>query len=56
MDINSKDQFIGSGIYEYVNFNNDTFNIPFSEFKLVETLDENEQKIKTAFSSGVVDK
>ena len=56
MDIISKDQFIGSGIYEYVNFNNDTFNIPFSEFKLVETLDENEQKIKTSFSSGVVDK
>ena len=56
VDINSKDQFIGSGIYEYVNFNNDTFNIPFSEFKLVETLDENEQKIKTSFSSGVVDK
>ena len=54
VDINSKDQFIG--IYEYVNFNNDTFNIPFSEFKLVETLDENEQKIKTSFSSGVVDK
>ena len=30
--------------------------IPFSEFKLVETFDENEQKIKTSFSSGVVDK
>tara|TARA_B100001989_G_scaffold231869_1_gene190800 strand:+ start:3617 stop:8161 length:4545 start_codon:yes stop_codon:yes gene_type:complete len=56
VDIKSKDQFIGSGIYEYVNFNNDTFNIPFSEFKLVEILDENEQKIKTSFSSGIVDK
>ena len=56
VDINTKDQFIGSGIYEYVNFNNDTFNIPFSEFKLVETFDENEQKIKTSFSSGIVNK
>ena len=49
VDINSKDQFIGGGIYEYVNFNNDTFNIPFSEFKLVEHLMKMNKKLNIVF-------
>ena len=54
--INSKDEFSGSGIYEYVNFNEDTFNIPFSEFKLIEVYEGSQLKGLTSFSSGVIKK
>lgn len=54
--INSKNDFSGSGIYEYVNFNEDTFNIPFSEFALIEFYEDSGLKRETSFSSGVVKK
>ncbi len=56
VEINSKNQFSGSGIYEYVNFNDDTFNIPFSEFKLIEVYEDSRSKGQTSFSSGIVKK
>ena len=56
VEINSKDEFSGSGIYEYVNFNDDTFNIPFSEFKLIDVYEDSKSKGKTSFSSGVIKK
>ena len=49
--IESKNKFEGQGIYEYVNFNNDTFNLPFSEFKL-KSLDHGEM---SSFSMGIVE-
>ena len=39
------------GGYEYVNFNNDTFNLPFSEFEL-KSLDFG---VKSSFSMGIVE-
>ena len=49
--IKSKNKFEGQGIYEYVNFNNDTFNLPFSEFEL-KKLDLGEM---SSFSMGIVE-
>ena len=49
--IKSKNKFEGQGIYEYVNFNNDTFNLPFSEFEL-KSLDFG---VKSSFSMGIVE-
>ena len=48
--INSKRSFEGRGVYEYVNFNLDTFNIPFSEFEIKESIDGT----KTSSSRGDV--
>ena len=48
--INSKRSFEGKGVYEYVNFNLDTFNIPFYEFEIKESIDG----IKTSSSRGDV--
>ncbi|MBV19769.1 MAG: hypothetical protein CL870_01550 [Cytophagia bacterium] len=49
--IKSKNKFEGKGIYEYVNFNNDTFNLPFSEFE-IKSLDFG---VKSSFSMGIVE-
>ena len=49
--INSKISFEGKGVYEYINFNLDTFNIPFSEFEIRESING----VKTSFSKGYVD-
>ena len=46
----TKDKFEGKGVYEYVNFDLDTFNIPFSQFEFKTT--ENNQL--TSFSTGDV--
>ncbi len=54
--IESRDKFEGRGIYEYINFNQDTFKIPFSEFELKFSGDGKELAKKTTFSSGKVDK
>ena len=49
--IKSKNKFEGQGIYEYVNFDNDTFNLPFSEFEL-KSLDFG---LMSSFSMGIVE-
>ena len=54
--IESKNKFEGKGIYEYINFNEDTFKIPFSEFELRELEDEFGIVRAATFSSGYVDK
>ena len=46
----TKDKFEGKGVYEYVNFDLDTFNIPFSQFELK---NGNNNQL-TSFSTGDV--
>ena len=46
----TKDKFEGKGVYEYVNFDLDTFNIPFSKFEF--KIGNNDQL--TSFSTGDV--
>ncbi len=48
----TKDKFEGKGIYEYVNFNLDTFNVPFSNFEIKSDTDGR----LTTYSKGSVDK
>ena len=54
--VESKNKFVGKGIYEYINFNEDTFKIPFSEFELRDMEDESGNVKLATFSSGFVDK
>ena len=54
--VESKNKFEGKGIYEYINFNEDTFKIPFSEFELRDMEDESGNIRLATFSSGSVDK
>ena len=49
--VKSKDEFEGRGVYEYVNFNLDTFNIPFSEFEI----SQSEDGKKSSFTRGEVE-
>ena len=46
----SKNKFEGQGVYEYVNFDLDTFNIPFSQFEIT----SNNNGELTSFSTGEV--
>ena len=46
----SKNKFKGQGVYEYVNFDLDTFNIPFSQFEIT----SNNNGELTSFSTGEV--
>jgi hypothetical protein len=52
----SKSKFEGKGIYEYINFDEDTFEIPFSSFELKTYENENNNMFSSTYSYGVVDK
>ena len=52
----SKTKFEGRGIYEYINFDEDTFEIPFSSFELKTYENENNNMFSSTYSYGIVDK
>ena len=52
----SKTKFEGRGIYEYINFDEDTFEIPFSSFELKTYENENNNMFLSTYSYGIVDK
>lgn len=56
VQISSKSKFEGRGIYEYINFDEDTFEIPFSSFELKEFDDKDISSILSTYSFGLVDK
>ena len=56
VEILSKSKFEGRGIYEYINFDEDTFEIPFSSFELKEHDDIGVNSFLSTYSFGLVDK
>jgi len=56
VDIISKSKFEGRGIYEYINFDDDTFEIPFSSFELKEFDGKDVNSFSSTYSFGLVDK